>query len=186
MHILDNGLVSYCNVIRHQNNNIETQPGILYEDKIFIKYKFFFPEQRQEAIEYSRNKFLDARGQTMYILLEDNLGLTLWVEDSCFKLSDNKNRKDIHKTINLEEVVAQMRSVGGVRIKDRRHNLILYPKCFIGREAVEWMRVNLNLSVEQAIGLGQRLIHAKFIHHVTDEHPFLNDFLFYRFYWDEI
>ena len=56
----------------------------------------------------------------------------------------------------------------------------------INRETSLTGKLNLGLSVEQAVRLGQRLIDEKFIHHVTDDHPFINDFFFYRFYWDEI
>ncbi len=78
-----------------------------------------------------------------------------------------------------------MRHVGGIKIKDRNYKFKIYPKCFIGQEAVEWFCANLGLSTQQAIRLGQRLIDEKWIHHVLDQQNFANDFLFYRFYWDE-
>lgn len=38
---------------------------------------------------------------------------------------------------------------------------------------------------KQAVRLGQRLIDENLVHHVLDQHKFADDFLFYRFYWNE-
>jgi len=38
---------------------------------------------------------------------------------------------------------------------------------------------------EEAIQLGQLLIEQGIIHHVYDEHPFRDGYVFYRFYTDE-
>lgn len=79
-----------------------------------------------------------------------------------------------------------MRNIGAIKIKDRRYKLKVYPKCFVVNEAVAWMKSEFNLSTEQAIRLGQRLIDEKIIHHVVDRQKFADEFLFYRFYWDEV
>ncbi len=186
MQILENEQVCYCNVISQKNNQIVNLPGVFYKNKLFCKDKFFLKAQKREALGYGKQKFLQGKGKIMYLLLEDTTGLTIWIEDSNLKLSKQQAVLDFVNTLNIKEVVARMRSTKGVDIKDRRYRLISYPKCFIGSEAVDWMIHNLNLSVEQSVRLGQRLIDENFIHHVTDEHPFVNDFFFYRFYWDEI
>ncbi|NEQ87860.1 MAG: hypothetical protein F6K26_50170, partial [Moorea sp. SIO2I5] len=38
---------------------------------------------------------------------------------------------------------------------------------------------------EDAVTIGQILINRGIIHHVADDHPFRDDYLFYRFYLDE-
>ena len=185
MQILANDRVSYCNVIFQKDNQVENLRGIFYKNKLFCKDKFFFKYQQREALQYGKQKFLEGKGKIMYLLIEDTTGLTVWIEDANLKLSKQQYFLDVVNTINIKDVVARMRNIGGIIIKDRRYHLVSYPKCFIGHEAVEWMMKNLSLSSEQAVRLGQRLIDEKFIHHVTDEHPFINDFFFYRFYWDE-
>lgn len=90
------------------------------------------------------------------------------------------------ESINLKKLVKEMHAPNGVDIKDRRYRLRVYPKVFVGREAVTWFKSQYNLSTEQAIHLGNLLIKNKIIHHVLDRHDFKNEFLFYRFYWDEI
>lgn len=185
MQILTHNQVSYCNVIREESGELYL-PGISFQNKLFIKSKFFTEEQRQKAIDYCKQEFLQSKGSKSYVLVEDATGFTVWMEDKSAKVVGKQNAMDIVETINLEELVAKMRSVGGIKIKDRRHNFKVYPQCFIGKEAYQYLIETLKISSEQAMKLGQRLINEKWIHHVVDEHPFQNDHLFYRFYWDEI
>ena len=66
-------------------------------------------------------------------------------------------------------------------VKDRWYQLKKYPQCFIGSELVEWLKQNLSLVTEEAIAIGQSLYEHKLIQHVTNDHEFKNDFLFYCF-----
>lgn len=96
----------------------------------------------------------------------------------------NKKLIDLYdqKVIDL---VNQMRASGGLDIKNRTYRLQNYPLCFVGKEAVEWMRSKYSISTPEAIKLGQKLIDEKIIHHVADDHEFKNAELFFRFYIDE-
>ena len=87
--------------------------------------------------------------------------------------------------IDIEALVKAMREPGGLDIKDRNYRMNVYPRCFIGTEAVEWLMQTQNCSREEAIQLGQLLIDRGVIHHVLDEQPFRDDVIFYRFYVDE-
>ncbi len=82
-------------------------------------------------------------------------------------------------------LVNDMRGLDGIKIENRQYRFKTYPLCFIGNEAVDWMRKRYNYSVAEAIKIGQNLIEEKIIHHVTDDHDFKNEHLFYRFYLDE-
>ena len=93
---------------------------------------------------------------------------------------------NILESINLKKLVTEMHAPNGVGIKNRRLWLRTYPKVFVGCEAVTWFKSQYNLSTEQAIHLGNLLIQNKLIHHVLDRHNFKNEYLFYRFYWDEV
>lgn len=85
----------------------------------------------------------------------------------------------------LERLIRQMRSVGGLEIQDRRFRLTVYPQCFVGSEAVTWLAKTQNATREAAVRIGQALVEKGILHHVTDEHPFKDEYLFYRFYEDE-
>ena len=85
----------------------------------------------------------------------------------------------------IDTLVSRMRSAEGVSISDRRHLLTLYPKCFIGRDAVDWMTRTLGLTREEAVLGGQILVDRGAIHHVLDEHGFKDGNFFYRFREDE-
>jgi potassium-dependent mechanosensitive channel len=81
----------------------------------------------------------------------------------------------------LAEVARRLRSAGGVAVRDRRHLLSVYPRCFVGREAVDWLVAHEGLSRGESVTLGQRLLELGEIRHVLDEHDFRDGHLFYRF-----
>ncbi len=87
--------------------------------------------------------------------------------------------------IDVEALVKAMREPEGVEIKDRHHRMNLYPRCFVGSEAVEWLMQTQNCTREEAIDLGQLLVDRGIIHEVTDANPFRDEYFFYRFYADE-
>lgn len=85
---------------------------------------------------------------------------------------------------DIEAFYALARSSSGLDVKDRSYRGTVYPRSFVGSEAVEWMQVQ-GSSVNEALSMGQQLVDLSLIHHVHDEHPFKNETLFYRFYRDE-
>jgi potassium-dependent mechanosensitive channel len=87
--------------------------------------------------------------------------------------------------IDLEALVTEMRGPNGVDIKDRRHLVNIYPKCFVGGDAVDWLMRHQRTTREGAVRIGQELVKRGIIHHVLDEHSFEDRNLFYRFYADE-
>jgi len=67
-------------------------------------------------------------------------------------------------------------------IRDRASAFRTHARCFVGREAVEWMLSQKFVSsVEQAVETGNMLIRANVISHVTNGHMFSNSQLLYRF-----
>lgn len=86
-----------------------------------------------------------------------------------------------HTPINLQALAAQMKGPGGVEVKDRRYRLNVYPDCFVGSEAVDWLMRTQKATRKEATRLGQLLYKEGLIQHVLDEHPFDDDYLFYQF-----
>ncbi len=185
MKILSTQEISHCNLSRQTEEGLEYLPGVSYQNKLYFIDTFFSPAQKQEALKYCRTKFLDGVGHFPCILTEDETGFSVWAEDKRLNLIDIDETLNIVEQIELQDLATKMRNIHGVGIKDRRYLLKIYTKCFVGSEAVTWMRSNFNLSTEQAIELGQRLIDESIIHHVLNQHQFANEFLFYRFYCDE-
>ncbi len=91
----------------------------------------------------------------------------------------------IHDEYNWEAIVADMRGSEGVEIKDRRYGFKVFPKTFLGSEAVEWLMQHERATRPEAIAIGQLMVEQNIIHHVLDEHDFKDEPLFYRFYVDE-
>jgi small-conductance mechanosensitive channel len=81
----------------------------------------------------------------------------------------------------LRELAARLRGPGGVPIRDRRHLLGLHRRCFVGSEAVTWLVENEDLTRDEAVRAGRRLVEAGLVRHVLDEHGFEDAWLFYRF-----
>eukprot|EP00171_Calliarthron_tuberculosum_P009401 IDg9401t1 len=86
---------------------------------------------------------------------------------------------------NFDEVYAKMRdSKTGLDVGDRTYQLLRYSKCFVGEQAVSWMTSNLKVDRDAAVTLGQRLMEAGIISHVTQSQPFSDDYFFFRFQED--
>ncbi|MGF1499409.1 MAG: mechanosensitive ion channel domain-containing protein [Elainellaceae cyanobacterium] len=103
--------------------------------------------------------------------------LTAWAD--FLRQQDGLSEQDVQR------LTEEMRGPQGLEIRDRRYGLRLFPRCFIGSEAVTWLVQTQNTTREEAIRIGQQLIERCVIHHVTDEHAFKDEYLFYRFYADE-
>ncbi len=98
-----------------------------------------------------------------------------------------KNNKFTHliTVTEIKNLVEQMRSSYGLIIKDRRYHFKLYPKCFIGSEAIDWLVNNRHCTREEAITIGNILVKKGIFHHVVYEHGLKDGYFFYRFYQDE-
>lgn len=87
--------------------------------------------------------------------------------------------------LDLGEVEAAMRDRGGVEVADRTYVGKTYARCFVGSEAVDWLRRRYRLTLGEAECVGQSLLELGELHHVLDEHGFVGEGYFYRFRADE-
>jgi small-conductance mechanosensitive channel len=85
----------------------------------------------------------------------------------------------------LDALARRLRGPGGVALADRRHLLAVHRRCFVGREAVDWLVRHEALSREEAVAVGERLRARGRLRHVLDEHGFRDGHFFYRFREDE-
>ncbi|MGA1286373.1 MAG: EAL domain-containing protein, partial [Rubrivivax sp.] len=76
---------------------------------------------------------------------------------------------------------AGTRLSAGLVVRDRRWRLRLYPQCFIGREAVDWIVQREGVSRAKAVRIGRRLVALGLVAHVVGEHDFEDADLFYEF-----
>lgn len=74
---------------------------------------------------------------------------------------------------------------GSLDIADRRWRLHDYPRCFVGSQAVEKLMHSLRRPREEVLALGQALGELGLLVHVMQEHPFLDQDLFYRLAWSD-
>lgn len=87
---------------------------------------------------------------------------------------------------DFDDVYAKMRHpVTGISISDRRYRLLSYQKCFVGKEAVDWMSSNLQVTRDVAVKYGEKLMSAGILSHVTQSEPFSDAHFFFRFQEDD-
>jgi Domain found in Dishevelled, Egl-10, and Pleckstrin (DEP) len=187
MLLLKKDQVQFQDVINPDSEQPTPVIGIFYQNKLFKHLKSFPKDKLESAQKLMRQLSLDPK--EAFLLLEETEQYTIWCQDSKLKSfnaikKDNKTQ-DLTSEIDLKELVREMRDIGGIKIKDRRYRLTVYPRCMVGSEATTWLVRKFFISEAEAVKLGQRLIDAKLLHHVTDSHPFEDGFFFYRFYWDE-
>ena len=77
------------------------------------------------------------------------------------------------------ESLAQVMA-SGVKSVDRSYRLSSYPACFLGSDAVKWLRGQFGCSSQIAVQIGQALQKLGLIHHVVHEHAFEDQAFFYR------
>ena len=183
MLLLKEGQVQFQEAIDLDSEDPKPLLGLFYQNKIFKKLRSFPPERFESVQQFIRQ--LSINQNVAYLVTEGKNRYTIWYEDPKLTAYDeNKSENWINK-IDLKELVREMRDIGGIKIRDRRYRLTVYPRCFIGSEATTWLVRRFHVAETEAVKLGQRLIDTKLMHHVTDGHPFEDGHFFYRFYWDE-
>lgn len=193
MLFLDSTEVKHCKL----RDNQKPISGIIYHGKIFTRAKAFAKEELEIAIKECREDFLDheERSQIATLLVKDKSSVGIWMENKKYRKEDilkltqessspteniNQSKSDNNR-INIKELANQMRSSKDLAIKTRRYKLKLYQRCFLGNEAVDWLANHVKISRSEAIKLGQKMLDKGIFHHVSDDHPFKDESLFYRF-----
>ena len=187
MLLLKESQVEFQDAIDPDNDPPIPVIGVLYQNRLFKHLKSFPKDKLDSARQLSRQLSLDPT--MVCLMLEEADRYTIWSQDAKLQPYEASQIKGNITTtigkIDLKELVREMRDIGGVKIKDRRYRMNVYPRCMVGSEMTTWMVRRFFLEEADAVKLGQRLIDEKLLHHVTDSHPFEDGFFFYRFYWDE-
>ncbi len=176
--------IIYCQLVRQFGTTAEIVSGVRYQGGVFVRGNSYHAEHRQEAIIEMRRNFLDPEPAIACILVEDGDIVTIWHEDR-YILKLVETEQDIVQYFNLAQLVEGMRSPHGVKIETRSQSFRLpYLRCFVGREAVDWMQTKLHISRPNAIVLGQRLIDDNWMRNLSNRQPFQDADLFYQFHLD--
>lgn len=125
----------------------------------------------------------DHRFQDKYLFFRFSRALDqqLTQEDEDLGNSIANSESFAEHTFSLNEISAKLRR--GIQVKDRTYHFKTYKKCFVGCDAVDFMvQARLAQSRHDAVKLGQQLTkELRFFHHVTNDHPFEDGYLFYQF-----
>ena len=80
----------------------------------------------------------------------------------------------------LDVIAAQFKE--GVKIEDRKYHLKTYKQCFVGQEAVDYLvKSGAAPNRQAAVELGKALQGTHLFEHVTRDHEFSDEYLFFRF-----
>ena len=100
----------------------------------------------------------------------------LWKRDY---VEDDGNKSGVSKEF-LQYAGEQLRQ--GVHVQHQTYRLKTYRNVFVGSQAVDFfVQSRLVSSREEAVKLGKVLLSAKLFRHVTNDHFFKDEYLFYRF-----
>jgi hypothetical protein len=176
--------ISYCQLVRQVETSSAIVNGVSYQGNLFMRGNSYTLQQRQSAIMEMRRSYLDPEPAIACLLVEDGDRLTIWYEDRHI-LKIVETPAEIVSYFNLTELVEQMRSPQGVKIENRAQSFRFpYKRCFIGREAVDWISSRIAIGRAEAVMLGQRLMDAKLLYNLSDRQPFVDADLFYQFHLD--
>ena len=198
MLFLDHTQVQYCKI----QSGDKTLSGLIYNDNLFLKEKAFPKEEIEAAIKECREEYLDheERCQIATLLVKGKNSVGIWMQNNKYKskivpssiessskapVERNSKAKTNVQRISVRQLAVEMHSEQGVEIKTRRHKLKLYPRSFLGNEAVDWIVKKVKVSRPDAIALGQKMLDKEIFHHVNNEHSFKDEPLFYRFNEDK-
>jgi Domain found in Dishevelled, Egl-10, and Pleckstrin (DEP) len=177
--------VSYCQLVRQFGNTSEIVSGVDYQGSLFVRGNSYPQHQRQDAITEMRRSYLDPEPVIACLLVADGDIVTIWYEDR-YIVKVVKSAADIVKYSDLAQLVTDLRSPQGVKIEDRSQSFRFpYRRCFIGREAVDWMSTNLSISRPEAVILGQRMMDDHWLKNLSNKQPFQDADLFYQFCMDQ-
>eukprot|EP01084_Bolivina_argentea_P298950 515273_1 len=85
---------------------------------------------------------------------------------------------------NIESTATEL--YGLLDIKDRKYHLQTYKKCFVGKDCVDIMiKKQFANTIQDAVALGNLMLHAGIIEHVMQDHGFENAHYYYHFIKDK-
>jgi Domain found in Dishevelled, Egl-10, and Pleckstrin (DEP) len=177
--------VSYCQLVRQFGTITEIVKGVSYQGNLFVRGNSFPLQQRQVAINEMRRNYLDPEPVIACLLVEKGDVVTIWYEDQhIIKIATEA--ADIVKYYSLAQLVEEMRSKSGVKIEDRAQSFRFpYRRCFVGREAVDWITKRLSIDRANAVSLGVRLIDDNWLKNLSNKQSFGDDEFFYQFCMDK-
>lgn len=185
MLFLDHTQVQYCKI----QSGDQTLSGLIYNKNLFIREKSFPKAEIEAAIKECREEYLDheERSQIATLLVKGRNSVGIWMQTTAKSQpsAENSQPKGNAQRISLRQLAIAMHSERGVEIKTRRHKLMLFQRCFLGNEAVDWLVNQVKISREDAIVLGQKMLDKGIFQHVANEHQFKDEPLLYRFNEDQ-
>ena len=191
MLLLSPDQVEFCKMSRHDLSGSCLLDGIAYRDKLFYHIDAYPVDAQESALRKARQRYNDIKGEKALIVLGEAQKWSVWEEDSLLSIYQKRQPSEGVEGqsidfLNLDMLADQMHGPQGVKIQDRMAWPRRQRRVFLGRDAVEWMARTHNLTAEEALRVGNRLIEGRQIYPIPPTQGFQNDACLYRFYVDEV
>jgi Domain found in Dishevelled, Egl-10, and Pleckstrin (DEP) len=96
-------------------------------------------------------------------------------------MPDNSSQRGtIRKVTSMTAEALCVALAGNVDTQDRTYHLKPYPRCFLGKSAVDWLTKEYAVTRDDAVRLGTALQELGMLHHVAHEQVFGDAAFFYR------
>ena len=184
MQILTDRQVKYCSVVQETPGTLEYLLGIYFQHKIFLKQNFFSAHELYNAQNYCQQKYLDAAGKKLYLLVKSTTGFDVWVEAKSARVLGDRDPRDLIEKFNLEDLVDKIHEVADIEFDNCQSNLQCGDRHTIDSKAEDLID-RLEVSLKQALDLGQRIINEEWIYSVAKQ-QFPKGRIFPDFYHHEI
>lgn len=145
-----------------------------------LGFTHLFPEFDADDCEGELRTALDAVAAVFSISPIEPAELQRYARALKKERSTGSPRALIRATTGLAAEAFAAQLVQSLDIQDRSYRLQTYPKCFVGSDAVAWIARRYHRSIPEAVEVGQALGKLGLLVHVAQEHPLLDDHLFYR------
>lgn len=186
MQILTDRQVKYCGVVVEKSGVRECLPGMSFQHKIFLKQKFFPVHELHNALNYCQQKYLDAAGKKLYLIVKGKIGFDVWVETKSARILGDRAPTDTIDNLDLEDLVDKLSQVAEIEFNNCQDNFLVGDRKSVRREANEDLFNNLEVSLKQAIDLGQKIINREWSDSAAARQFVLDGRIFPHFYSDEI
>mmetsp|Transcript_8373 Transcript_8373/g.14472 ORF Transcript_8373/g.14472 Transcript_8373/m.14472 type:complete len:736 (+) Transcript_8373:28-2235(+) len=114
--------------------------------------------------------------------IEDGVVLTVKISSSSQSNDNDVSEDDDNHSIFYDAYDQMSNPKTGVEVKDRKWLMKTYSQCFTGKDATQWFIKNkFATDVTSAVEFGKKMGELFLFEHVTRDHEFKNEGLYYHF-----
>jgi Domain found in Dishevelled, Egl-10, and Pleckstrin (DEP) len=139
-----------------------------------------YAELDSSALLSESSAWVDWLAQSTGVAPIESSALKLHFDTAQIKPDNASQRAIIRQTTGLSAEAFCTALNSHVKIEDRTHNVTHYPLCFLGSDAVDWLKNQYAITRQHATRLGIALQELGMLHHAAHEQEFTDGPYFFR------